>query len=647
MRRNLRCEQLEDRRLLAAVDDTYSMLEDGVLKIIQPGVLLNDTPADAKVSVDGEPVGGTVELNEQGGFVFIAAPDFNGKASFGYKAEVEGSEPTIAKVTIDIEPIEDEPRGSPDAYTTEMNLELTVAKDKGILANDVEPDGQALVMKLVDTTKHGKLELQLDGSFVYTPETDYLGADLFTYTISDGTTTTEPISVLIDVTIIMRIQGKADTFATNEDEVLRVPAPGVLANDIEVDLPLQARMLVGPTTGIVTFEDDGSFVYTPPLNFNGTDSFTYRAYDLTPEGAIGRLSDSTEVTIEVLPVNDPPVGKADRYEVNVNRPLVVGQVSGLARPWVGNGHYYEWVERPGTWAEAKAFAESQSLKGVAGQLATITTEAELRFLRENLPTKSGWLGASRATPSDDATKGWTWVTDEEWDLTLWDSAQPVLPPGALEVALATDHLGTPYGWVAADARDELQYVLVEYPVGEVPEGPLTNDRDLDGDVVSFARVDQPPAHGVVRMNTNGYFEYRPNRGFYGNDSFTYFPNDGALDAESAVKITVRVLPIPELAGDFDLDDDVDLADFAVLKQHFGQTGDVTEGDANDDGLVDLADFGLLKRNFGKKVDPPIQLPGDDPAPPPVDATQTPDSLHEAMLGLAINAALEPDEEAGP
>jgi len=35
----------------------------------------------------------------------------------------------------------------------------------------------------------------------------------------------------------------------------------------------------GPSNGSLTLNTDGSFSYAPSLNFNGTDSFTYRAND--------------------------------------------------------------------------------------------------------------------------------------------------------------------------------------------------------------------------------------------------------------------------------------------------------------------------------------------------------------------------------
>ncbi len=61
----------------------------------------------------------------------------------------------------------------------------------------------------------------------------------------------------------------------------------------------------------------GPFTYTPNSNFNGTDSFTYRAYD-GPD-----YSDPATVTITVNPVNDAPVAVADSYSVEENDTLTV------------------------------------------------------------------------------------------------------------------------------------------------------------------------------------------------------------------------------------------------------------------------------------------------------------------------------------
>ena len=77
---------------------------------------------------------------------------------------------------------------------------------------------------------------------------------------------------------------------------------GVLANDLDANSdPLTALLIAGPEHGTLTFNANGSFVYAPDPNYNGTDSFTYRAYD----GILG--SSPAAVTLTINPVNDAPV----------------------------------------------------------------------------------------------------------------------------------------------------------------------------------------------------------------------------------------------------------------------------------------------------------------------------------------------------
>ena len=73
-----------------------------------------------------------------------------------------------------------------------------------------------------------------------------------------------------------------DAYSTAEDTALTVAAPGVLGNDSDPDGdPLSAVLGSGPSHGTLTLNANGSFTYTPAANFNGSDSFTYRASDGT------------------------------------------------------------------------------------------------------------------------------------------------------------------------------------------------------------------------------------------------------------------------------------------------------------------------------------------------------------------------------
>ena len=58
----------------------------------------------------------------------------------------------------------------------------------------------------------------------------------------------------------------------------------MLGNDSDVDGDALTAVLVsGPANGTLTLNADGSFTYTPDANFNGTDSFTYKANDGTAD----------------------------------------------------------------------------------------------------------------------------------------------------------------------------------------------------------------------------------------------------------------------------------------------------------------------------------------------------------------------------
>ncbi|MDG2122461.1 MAG: Ig-like domain-containing protein, partial [Verrucomicrobiales bacterium] len=89
---------------------------------------------------------------------------------------------------------------------------------------------------------------------------------------------------------------------------------GVIDNDTLAP-GATAELVTSTTGGTLVFEPDGSFKYTPPLNFSGTDSFTYVATDDTG------TSPETTATITVTPVNDPPDTTADAYSIDEDQPL--------------------------------------------------------------------------------------------------------------------------------------------------------------------------------------------------------------------------------------------------------------------------------------------------------------------------------------
>ncbi|WP_124728240.1 cadherin-like domain-containing protein [Staphylospora marina] len=116
----------------------------------------------------------------------------------------------------------------------------------------------------------------------------------------------------------LRPIARDDFYTTNEGTPLSVSAPGVLENDFDFrGLPLTAILIGNPSNGTLTFNSDGSFVYTPNPGFTGTDAFTYQASNGVNRSLVA------SVTITVKPTNQPPVANDDSYTTTVNTPLTV------------------------------------------------------------------------------------------------------------------------------------------------------------------------------------------------------------------------------------------------------------------------------------------------------------------------------------
>jgi ELWxxDGT repeat protein len=123
----------------------------------------------------------------------------------------------------------------------------------------------------------------------YNPQQEnWLGRELWALQVDDYSSNSTPTAT-------------GDSYEVNEDTDLAVYTQGVLENDADSDGdPLQARILVVPSNGVVNLLSDGKFFYRPSPNYEGTDTFTYEVHD-------GRCGFATaQVTIMVHPVNDEP-----------------------------------------------------------------------------------------------------------------------------------------------------------------------------------------------------------------------------------------------------------------------------------------------------------------------------------------------------
>ena len=309
--------------------DGYTIAEDTLLTVTAPGVLGNDADPDAATTLSAVlvsgPAHGVLTLNADGSFTYQPDANYSGPDSFVYRASDGTLQSGDTSVTLDVTAVADPPTAGADGYTIAEDTLLTVTAP-GVLGNDADPDAATtLSAVLVSGPAHGVLTLNADGSFTYQPDANYSGPDSFVYRASDGTLQSGDTSVTLGVTAVADPPtAGADGYTIAEDTLLTVPAPGVLGNDVDLDGdPLTATLVSGPAHGTLTFNPDGSFVYTPDANYSGPDSFTYTVSDGD------QTSTPATVTLTVSPVNDPPTAVADTYSLGEDHTFSVPASSGL------------------------------------------------------------------------------------------------------------------------------------------------------------------------------------------------------------------------------------------------------------------------------------------------------------------------------
>src|SRR6185503_16092600 len=208
--------------------------------------------------------------------------------SLTFKANDGTLDSNVATVTVTITAVNDGPVAVPDTATTAEDMPVTIA----VLANDLDPEGDALGVIEVGVAAHGTATAEPDGTVTYTPAANYTGPDTFTYTIGDGHGGTASTTVTVMVTAVNDppVAG-GDGYSTNEDTPLTVAAPGELGNDTDADGDgLTAVLVSRPASGTLLLQPDGSFVYTPAANVNGGESFTYKVTDGTAESSVVTVS---------------------------------------------------------------------------------------------------------------------------------------------------------------------------------------------------------------------------------------------------------------------------------------------------------------------------------------------------------------------
>lgn len=194
-----------------------------------------------------------------------------------------------------------------DSATVDRNA---AAVSIAVLSNDSDPDGDALTITASTAPANGTATIS-GSSVLYTPRAGFTGSDSFSYTISDGAlTATATVNITVRIAPPM---ANPDTAST----VRGTPVSfNVLSNDSDPAGEALSLVALGtPSNGSASFTADGVVTYTPAAGFVGSDTFSYRARNVSGVEVEGRIT----VTVTAV----PPRALSDIATTPYNTPVTV------------------------------------------------------------------------------------------------------------------------------------------------------------------------------------------------------------------------------------------------------------------------------------------------------------------------------------
>ncbi|GAB5518512.1 MAG: hypothetical protein RhofKO_07630 [Rhodothermales bacterium] len=474
-----------------AVNDTASTAEDTPITI---NVLANDFDTDgtldaSTVAVTSEAANGMTTVNTDGTITYAPNTGFTGSDSFSYTVDDDdGATSNPATVTITVSAGNAPPVATDDAATITEGAQAIIP----VLINDTDADGtlDPATVSIATAPSSGNASANIDGTIIYTPATDFIGTDVFTYTVNDddGATSNEATVTVTVEAVNVAPTATDDGVTTAEDTAITID---VLANDIDSDGTLDATsvtLTTPPTNGDTSVNNDGTITYFPDGGFTGTDSFVY-----TVDDDDGATSNPATVTVTVEAGNNAPVAADDAATTDEDVAVTIDVLSN------------------DTDSDGTLDAASVAI-GTAPTNGNTTVNAD---------------GTIAYTPSTNfnGTDTFTYTVSDD------DGA----PSNAATVTVTVNAVND-----APVAADDAASTILETAVAI---DVLDNDSDVDGTLnAASVTLATSPANGTATVDADGRITYTPATGFLGTDTFTYTVDDNTGATSNAATVTLTVSP---------------------------------------------------------------------------------------------------------
>ncbi|MEQ8786488.1 MAG: Ig-like domain-containing protein [Pirellulaceae bacterium] len=505
---------------------SVSTTEDGPLAI----TLVGD---DGDPNVTKDLVFTLVRLPEHGaisGFdpatgELLYSPDanFNGADSFEFTVgyvTAAGVAVASSPVVVDIlvAPVNDRP--------FENTPNVLIAKDSAavlLLGDDNDPEvQQQLTLTIITAPQYGALSGfdPITGKATYTPQAGYVGADSFSFTLTDDAAAGDEAALVSEESIatitVVELPTADDQSRTVYEDASH--ALTLTAQPGDASHALRYMIVSYPGHGEITSFNDatGAVVYQPDDEFQGEDSLQFAAYEVDADGyPTGLPSLPATIAFTVNAVNDTPLAGALETATGREMPLEITLTGDDGDTEVEQTLSFSILDEP--------------LHGVISEFDPAT--GYLVYTPE-----SGYVGPDNFTftVTDDATAGGPAVDSEPATVDITIAAPPVAV--SANVSAVED---TPLDLVISGAAGDpnqsshLKYIFVTYP----EHGTLTAFDPLTGEL-----------------------KYTPDADFAGVDSFVFAVTDDlagpglALTSQPAtVDITIAEVNDAPRVGDFAVD----------------------------------------------------------------------------------------------
>jgi len=290
-------------------DENSSIINWEVTQDPAHGTLVsNNAPAIASFNarsitsfaLSSEPTPDSPVSSNEGSFTYQPDENYAGTDFFTYRAtDVQGATST-GTVTINVTAVNDAPVAADAAATTPEDTQSLI----NVIPDASDVDGSIVDWTITADPAHGNVANNGDGTFTYDPSANYFGDDTFIYQVTDDLGATDTATVVIDISPVNDAPTAADTAATTPEDTQSLINVISDASDVDGTI-VDWTLTTEPPHGNVANNGDGTFTYDPSANYFGDDNFTYQVTDDLGE------SGSATVTIDVTPVNDPPVAVDD------------------------------------------------------------------------------------------------------------------------------------------------------------------------------------------------------------------------------------------------------------------------------------------------------------------------------------------------